>query len=90
MIYITLPSPQSPVALCPGSLSGTRWLKSGPTHHQTWSMEKLALFGLILTDSSGIKAAGVFSIVCSILTDLLLASSTPATATSLSRVSLSR
>jgi hypothetical protein len=61
VIDITLPSPQSSVALCPDSLSDTRWLKSGPTRHQTWLKENLALFSQILTDSSGIKAAGFSS-----------------------------
>jgi hypothetical protein len=58
-----LPSSQSSVALCPDSLSDTRWLKSDPTHHQTWLKENLALFSQILTDSSGIKAAGFASSV---------------------------
>ncbi len=87
MIDITLPSSLSLVALCPASLSDTRWQFLGPTHHQTLSMCFWVLFGEFLTDSLGIKAAGVFSRVCSTLTDLQLASSTPASASSLSRVS---
>jgi hypothetical protein len=47
----------------------------------------LALVRDFLTYSLGIKTAGVFSRICSALTDLQLASSTPASAPSLSRVS---
>jgi hypothetical protein len=39
-----------------------------------------------MTESPGIKAAGVFSRMCSALTDLQLTSSTLASATRLSRV----
>jgi hypothetical protein len=48
------------------------------------------LIGEFLTDSLGIKAAKVFSRVCSAMKDLQLASSTPASASSLSRESPSQ
>jgi hypothetical protein len=75
-----LPSSQSSVALCPDSQSDIKWMKSGPNHHHTWLRKNLALFSQILTDSSGIKEAGFSSRVCSVLTDLQLATATPASA----------
>jgi hypothetical protein len=56
-----------------------------PTFRHYWD-----LIGDFLTDSLGIKAAGVLSRMCSVMTDLQLASSTPASASSLSRVSPSQ
>ncbi len=78
------------MALCPASLCDTRWQFLGPTHYQTLLMCFWDLIGEFLTDSSGVKAAGVLSRMCSALTDLQLASSTPASASSLSSVSPSQ
>ncbi len=86
MIDITPPSTLSPVTHCPASLSDTRRWFLGPTHLQTLLMCFWDLIGEFLIDSSGIKASGVLSRMCSALTDLQLASSTPASASSLSRV----
>jgi hypothetical protein len=73
VIDITLPSPQSSVALCPDSLFDTRWLRSGLTHHQTWLTFQPDPDRLL-----GYKSSWIFhySIVCSVLTDLQLATST--------------